>query len=76
MTDTVSAKTDTIVLRNPRYGLSLAGIDMNRARKKPLLALLRRQIFSGTGCGTLQVLKTLLLPERHSISPSDIDIKT
>ena len=36
--DTNSSKTGTIVLRNPRYAVRLAGIGTRRAPKKPLLA--------------------------------------
>jgi len=36
--DTNSPKTGTIVLQSPLYAVRLAGIDIRRAPKKPLLA--------------------------------------
>jgi hypothetical protein len=48
-TDTISAKTDTIILRNPRNDLRLAGIGMYLARKKQHLAPFGRAIPSRIG---------------------------
>ena len=57
--DTNSQKTDTIVLRKPLYAVRSAGIGIQRAQKKPLLAP-----FGGTIAGwiDLQYLKTERTP--------------
>ncbi|MDD5188663.1 MAG: hypothetical protein PHF57_10710, partial [Methanoregula sp.] len=48
---TVSQKTDTVVLRSPRYAVRLSGFGMNLAWKKPYLASFGRAISGWIGLG-------------------------
>ena len=49
MYDTNSQKTGTVILRNPRYAVSLAGIDVQRAPKNHQIALIGGTISGGIG---------------------------
>jgi hypothetical protein len=71
--DTNSPKTDTVIFRNPRHAVRLAGIGSRRAPKCPQIALFGRRIFSKTGWGTLELVRALLLEENPDFPPTDTD---